>query len=332
MMERDLRWVRLGNRLTESGQQLEVNVSYQLFGRSPGVAPVVVVTHGLTGNSSAAGPGGWWSRLIGPGKAIDTRQFAVLAFDLPGNGYGGDAKSFFPDHRQVNARDVARWLGCALERLGIERVFAGIGPSLGGGILWEMALVRPGLFGTIIPVAADWKSSDWIIAHNHVQEQLLEQGEGGMRLARQMAMLFYRSPESFRRKFGREQKAEGRFAVETWLEHHGDRLADRFAPEAYRAMNHLLSTIDIGRGRGGFAQAIRNLHARVVQVAVNNDLFFVASENRRTHQFLCQQGRASEYHEIQSVHGHDGFLIETDQLTNILRTVFVPKNRYLAST
>lgn len=332
MAQTDLKYVPLGIVQSETGLMLKLTLSYQHFGQSIQTAPVVVVTHGLTGNSSVTGPGGWWSSLIGPGKVIDTNRFAVLAFDLPGNGYGNQPGALIQNYEQVNARDVARWLGHGLDQLKVEQVHTALGVSLGGGILWELALLKPDLIQTLVPVAADWKSTDWVIAHNHVQKALLQSNDQPLETARMMAMLFYRSPESFRRKFDRGiADSSGQFAVEQWLNFHGERLKARFAKQAYLSMNQLLSTIDVSRGRGTFAQSISVLRSKVTQIAVDTDLFFVAQENKRTHHELQLLGKRSSYGEIASVHGHDAFLIESGQLQSILKDIFAFEHHYNAS-
>ena len=113
-----------------------------------------------------------------------------------------------------------------------------------GGIAWEMAALYPNLTDNLIPVAADWKASDWIIANTFLQKRLLENSSEPLRDARIHAMLTYRTPASFSERFGRTINKEKKlFNVESWLVHHGYKLEDRFLLQAYKAMNHLLATL-----------------------------------------------------------------------------------------
>jgi len=333
-LENSLQYLQLENFSTENGFFYpRFELSYQVFGLEPGTAPTVLVNHALTGNSCVAGPGGWWQGVIGPGKAIDTARYSVVAFNVPGNGFDGKSENLIANHEDFTARDVARLFALGIRQLGIERLFAVIGGSLGGGIAWEMAFEYPHLMERLIPVAADWKASDWIIAHNKAQQQILAHSSQPVHDARMMAMLFYRTAESFKRKFNRARlgpadcHAQSRFKTESWLTHHGLALQERFPLTAYQLMNHLLSTIDVTRGRAPFKELVGQLQASVVQVAIDSDFFFVPQEIKETRDLLTHAGVENQYHEIHSVHGHDAFLIEQSQLDAILRPVFARRQR-----
>ena len=126
-----------------------------------------------------------------------------------------------------------------------KKLFALIGGSIGGGIAWEMAALYPSLTKNLIPIAADWKASDWIIANTFLQKRLLENSNDPLRDARIHAMLTYRTPASFSERFGRTKNLEkNMYNVESWLIHHGDKLFKRFLLQAYKTMNHLLASID----------------------------------------------------------------------------------------
>jgi len=306
-------------------------LSYQQFGQDPEKAPVVVVNHALTGNSNVAGETGWWRDLIGLGKLIDTNKFAVVAFNIPGNGYDGIEENHIDNYEDFTARDIARLFGEGLQQIGIHRLYAVIGGSLGGGIAWEMAVLYPDMIENLVPVASDWKASDWILAHNKTQQQILSNSSKPVHDARMMAMLFYRTAESFKMKFNRTRNEEqGNFNTESWLLHHGQKLENRFSLTTYKMMNHLLSSVDITRGRGAFNEVASQIKARIFQVGVDSDFFFVPKENLETRKLLTEAGVENDYGEIKSIHGHDAFLIEFDQLTEILEPVFKqPKTRSL---
>ncbi|MCB0705767.1 MAG: alpha/beta fold hydrolase [Saprospiraceae bacterium] len=323
-----LSFLNIRNFITEQGQAVnQQELSYQVFGQALGSAPTVLVIHALTGNSTVAGETGWWNYLIGDGLAIDTRYYSVLAFDIPGNGYSGRPESILEVYDMYSARDIARLFGLALGQLGIQKLHAILGGSLGGGIAWELAVLYPNLADHLFPVAADWKATDWIIAHNRVQKEILEHGARPLETARMMAMLFYRSSPSFTAKFKRQRhELPHAFEVESWLLHHGDKLKNRFQIQAYKTMNHLLTTVDITRGRGSLPEAVQYVKAQVHQIGIDSDLFFDPTENKNTAALLQEHGFPITYNEISSIHGHDAFLIEFDQMTPLFQNWFpIPK-------
>ena len=323
-MKKELKYIGLNNFTTESGYFYpNFELSYQLFGQKLFTAPIVLVNHALTGNSNVAGEFGWWSSLIGLGKLIDTNKFTVIAFNIPGNGYDEKPVNFIENYEDFTARDVANLFGLGLEQLKINRLFVAIGGSLGGGIAWEMAVLFPDLIQNLVPVASDWKASDWILAHNKTQQQILANSSKPVHDARMMAMLFYRTADSFKEKFNRTKNEEqGNFNTESWLLHHGQKLENRFTLKTYKMMNHLLSSIDISRNRGTFNGVASQIKANIFQVGVDSDFFFVPKENLETQKLLIKAGVPNNYGEIKSIHGHDAFLIEFEQLTNILQPVF----------
>lgn len=329
---KDLNFITLKNVSTESGYFYpEFSLSYQLFGKTLGSAPVVMVNHALTGNSNVAGDTGWWNSLIGLGKVIDTNTYTVIAFNIPGNGFDGIEENRISNYEDFTARDMARFFGMGLEELGIDSVFAAIGGSLGGGIAWEFAVLFPDRLKHLIPVASDWKASDWILAHNKTQQQILSNSSKPVHDARMMAMLFYRTADSFKEKFNRTRNETlGGFNTESWLLHHGQKLENRFSLTTYKMMNHLLSSVDITRDRGSFNEVVSQIKAEVHQIGVDSDFFFVPKENKETQKLLTEAGVKNDYQEIESIHGHDAFLIEFEQLNKFLRPIFTqPKSKSL---
>lgn len=323
-MKKNLKNVILQNFTTESGYFYpEFELSYQLFGLELHTAPIVLVNHALTGNSNVAGESGWWNALIGIGKLIDTAKYTVIAFNIPGNGFDEKSTNFIENYEDFTARDIGRLFGLGLQYLQVEKLFAVIGGSLGGGIAWEMAVLYPDLIENLIPVASDWKASDWILAHNKTQLQILSNSSKPVHDARMMAMLFYRTAESFKQKFNRtKNKEHGNFNTESWLLYHGEKLENRFTLQTYKMMNHLLSSIDITRNRGSFNDVASQIKANIFQVGVDSDFFFVPKENKETQKSLDEAGVQNTYKEIKSIHGHDAFLIEYEQLSSILQHVF----------
>ena len=300
-----------------------LELSYQIFGQKKGEAPVVLVHHALTGNSDVASEDkGWWKTLIGKGKTINTDIYTVLAIDVLGNGYNFDKPEEMKP-KDFTIFDIAQLFYKVIDTIGVKQIYACIGGSIGGGIGWEMIIQRPTFIQKLIPIATDWKASDWIIGHNHIQNQILQLDTSGLETARMMAMLFYRTPESFTEKFNRSFiDEEKEFKVNDWLNFHGKRLNKRYKKSSYIMMNHLLSTLDVTYNRSKFKDVIKPVTTEIIQVGINSDLYFSASENIKTKALLDQVGIKNTYLEIDSVHGHDAFLIEYDQLNHLLTPVF----------
>lgn len=317
---RMLHHLKLKNYTTLGNVTQDIELSYQLFGQELHSAPIVLVNHALTGNSNVTGDGGWWSALIGEGKCIDTRKYTILSFNIPGNGYD---KFIIENYKDFVAGDIARIFLWGLEQLQIKKLYAIIGGSLGGGIAWEMAALDPKITEHLIPVASDWKSTDWLIANCQIQEQFLVNSKKPVHDARMHAMLCYRTPESFKERFKRSTNEELQvFNVESWLMHHGEKLQERFQLSAYKLMNQLLKTIDIMRdGDKNFIE-LQNSDMNIHIVGVDSDLFFTAKENKETFKQLAQAQSNVTYGEVHSLHGHDAFLIEFDQMEQLLLPIF----------
>ena len=311
----------LQNFTTESGASYNsLPLSFALFGLPLHSAPIVLVNHALTGNAQVTGENGWWNDLIGEGKTIDTTKYSVLAFNVPGN--GSDSFSI-ENYRDFTARDIARIFLKGIEVLKIEQLYAIIGGSVGGGIAWEMLALFPNITKHLIPIATDWKSTDWMIANCFLQEQILNNSSKPIEDARIHAMLCYRSPESFKEKFQRTINQDLLiFNIESWLAHHGDKLQKRYQLTSYKLMNQLLKTIDITRNGEDFQTLMSKTNADIHIIAIDSDLFFTPKENQETFQELKKFKENVFYSEINSVHGHDAFLIEYKQLDNLLAAIF----------
>ena len=301
----------------------QLRVFYQLFGKPLGTAPIVVVNHALTGNSQLTGKNGWWKDIIGENKVVNLSKYTVLAFNIPGNGFAGDESDLVENQECWTAVDVARIFNFGIEYLNISSVFALIGCSVGGGIAWEMAALQPKWFQNVIIVASDWKATDWIIGNCLLQELILKNSNNPLHDARLHAMLYYRTPTSLKMKFERSTNASAQlYNVETWLLHHGEKLQKRFSLSSYKLVNQLIKTVDISKGKGSFALAVADLSVKITIISVDSDLYYVPQENRDTVQELKEMGKEVSYSEIKSVHGHDAFLIEHEQLTTFLEPIF----------
>ena len=320
-----LKYITLQNFSSEKGIATNaIQLSYQLFGKKLHTAPVILINHALTGNSDVAGENGWWKEVIGENKVIDTQKYTILAFNIPGNGFDGFV---IENYKDFVARDIAQLFLLGLQKLKIKELFSIVGGSLGGGIAWEMAVLNPIITKHLIAVATDWKSTDWLIGNCQIQEQFLSNSSNPVHDARMHAMLCYRTPESFKKRFQRS-KNEGTeiFNVESWLLHHGNKLQERFQLSAYKLMNQLLKTIDVTKGRN--EHILDTIKANIHIIGVDSDLFFTAEENKETHKQLALTNPNVTYNEINSVHGHDAFLIEYEQLEKIIAPIFNTSSKY----
>ena len=321
---KNLEKIELFNFDLEGGKQRPcIRLFFQVFGQPIGTAPVVVVNHALTGNSTITGEKGWWNDLIGNHKIIDTHYFTVLAFNIPGNGYDNDLGNLISTDHDFTIRDIAKFFWEGIRLLKIEEVFTIIGGSLGGAIAWEMAVLQPKKVKNLIPIATDWKATDWVIANVLIQDQILNNSDDPIADARIHAMLLYRTPQSINQRFQRNKfKNLAIFQIENWLVNHGIKLKNRFHLSAYKLMNHLLKTNDLTRDRGEFLDVAKTIQAAIHVIAIDSDYFFIPDENRKTHQQLQTIKENVFYYEINSIHGHDAFLIEFNQLANILAPIF----------
>lgn len=308
-------------KLHNNSKVSKVNLSYQIFGKPIGTAPLVIVNHALTGNSQVTDNDGWWQSLIGSNKIINTNKYAVLAFNIPGNGFR-DEDNLIDNYNDFTTFDIANLFWKGLGSLNVQEVFAVIGGSLGGAIAWEMAAIRPNGIQNLIPIATSWKSSDWLIGNVLIQELILNNSSNPIYDARVHAMLLYRTPESLSAKFMNQlQNENGLFQVESWLLHHGEKLKNRFQLSAYKLMNHLLKTTDIFKNRNR-KDVIKTIASNIHLISVDTDYFFSASEIRMCYEEVKEHKKNVFYHEIKSIHGHDAFLIEFEQLNNILKPIF----------
>ena len=319
---KQLEYITIKNFKTKTGFETPIHLSYEIFGKPLHTAPIVLVIHALTGNSNICGNEGWWKDLIGKDKCIDTEHYTVLAFNIPGNGYEDDASRLIENYKAFSAIDIAEIFAFGMDYLNIKSLFAAIGGSVGGGIAWELAALRPNLIEHLIPVATDWKSTDWVIANCHIQDAILNHSQKPLYDARLHAMTLYRTPESFKQKFQRTERETGLFNVESWLSHHGQVLEHRFQLAAYKFMNQILRTIDITRNRGSFLEVASNISSHIHFVTINSDVFFKPEENWNAYVELKSEKDNVSISEIKSVHGHDAFLIEFNQLSAFLKPIF----------
>ena len=325
--------VALGPFELDDGTTLpELIVAYRHDGPPPDAAPQVLVVHALTGSADAAGD--WWEPLIGPGRTLDTNEVGVLAANLLGGRYGTTGptsvdpttgRPYGESFPAVSTRDLARAQWRLLDTLGVERLDLVVGGSLGGMVALEVALVRPGSVRTVMPIAAPAATGPMALAWNHIQFELISRlGLDGLALARELAMTTYRSEADFDERFGRSVEPDGRPSIVSYLDYQGRKLIDRFDPATYRTLAGAMDRHDIGVAWGGRTGAFGRLAAggtRLVGVGIQDDILYGPRQVRELVDGARAAGAEAQYREIHSTKGHDAFLVEWDQLTDLLREV-----------
>jgi homoserine O-acetyltransferase/O-succinyltransferase len=269
---------------------------------------LVVLFHSLTGTPD---PRDWWPEIVGPGRVIDTERYAVLGTNLLGSCYGTTRP---PAGAAVTPRDMARLVRRLVQELGVRSVALAAGGSLGGMVALEWAATYPALTRAAVVFAAPAQHTAHAIGHNHVQRRALELGGApGLELARMAAMLTYRTPLEFEHRFGRSAAEGGAFAMQSYLEHHGAKLRARFDAASYLTLLGAMDAHDVGRGRGGVARALRAFPGALTGVGIPGDGLYAPDDVRR-----WTDAAGARYRQIESVRGHDAFLLEAEQVAHIL--------------
>ncbi len=316
-----------------SGERLaSLRVAYRHDGPGPAEAPQVLVVHALTGSADAAGD--WWSPLIGPGRALDTSRIGVISANLLGGRYGttgptsidpatGDPYgASFP---AISTRDQARAQWALLDHLGIERLALTVGGSLGGMVALEVALERPWAVASVFPIAAPAATGPLAIAWNSIQIALLDRlGDEGLDLARRLAMTTYRSEDDFEQRFGRSAEPDGTPSIVSYLRYQGQKLVARFDVDTYRVLVGAMDRHDVGAGRGGTEVAFARLAdhgVRLTGLGISGDILYGPDQVLRVVEAAARAGAHARYLELGSTKGHDAFLVEWEDLTEILQDV-----------
>ncbi len=341
--------------LLDCGETLApVSVAYETYGALNAEADnAVLVCHALTGSAHAAGLSdedprspGWWDPMIGPGRALDTSRFFIISSNFLGSCYGTTGPSS-PDPATgrpygtrfpaVRVRDMVRVQEKLLASLGVRRLRTVIGGSLGGMQVLEWPLLYPDMVASIIPIATAAQHSPWCIGLNDLARQAITldpawrngdyyghgQPEGGLSLARQIAMVSYRSSGSFLERFGREQvPPEGDhssertvYQVESYLHYQGKKLVDRFDANTYLVISRAMDDHDVARDRSSLEEVLGMIRIPALCIGIDSDILYPAEEQRRIAALLPR----AQYRELHSPHGHDAFLMAYGQLGDHVR-------------
>lgn len=344
--------------LLESGVSLpRIDIAYETFGTlNDEGTNAILVCHALTGNAhagrkDAAGAGaGWWDGIIGKGKGLDTDRYFVICSNILGSCYGttgptsldpGTGRQYRTTFPQVTVRDMVRVQKRLLDTIGVRRIETVIGGSLGGMQVLEWGILYPDFVRTIIPVATSAMHSAWCIGISEAQRLAImgdpaweggnytKQPAQGLALARMIAMISYRSRLSFEGKFGRTTVTGANqerfpsvfdqlpysFQIESYLRYQGQKLVDRFDANTYLLLTRAMDLHDVSAGRGSVNDALGEIKAKALCVGISSDVLYPVVEQQQIAGAL-PHGR---YAEIESIHGHDAFLIEFEVLNCLIR-------------
>lgn len=295
---------------------------------------VIWICHALTANSD---PSDWWSTLVGPGMLIDTEKYFVVCVNMLGSCYGTSGPSsvnpetgspYYFDFPKVTVRDIVRCMDIVRESLGIEKIDLLIGSSIGGFQALEMTITYPERISRAIFMATASRVSPWLTGFEESQRMALEAdpsfrrcgsldgGKEALKCARSIAMLSYRCDTGYNCRQSEpddDTVFAGRSA--SYQRHQGKKLADRFNAYSYWYLSYSVDSENVGRGRGGEAKALGTIHCPVTVVSIDTDLIFPPKDM----EVMAGNIPGAEYHEIKSLFGHDGFLLETGQITAIIK-------------
>jgi homoserine O-acetyltransferase len=337
----------------EGGGRLpEVTVAYETWGKlNPSRSNAVLVLHALTGDTHATGPPGaghpspgWWEGLIGPGEAIDTDRYHVVCPNVLGGcqgttgpgSPGSDGHPLGSHFPVITIRDQVAVEVELAARLGIEQWACVIGGSMGGMRALEWCVSQPERVARAVILAVGAAATADQIALCALQIRAIRSDPAfqggdyygttrrpldGLSVARGLGQFTYRTGQEFEQRFGRKAQGEedpfkgGRYAVESYLQHQGERLAGRFDPNSYVTLSEAMNHHDIGRGRGGSAQVLQGVTASVTVAGIVSDRLYPLALQEELIRHL--PGHPSLL-VIESDLGHDAFLLEIDQVGRIL--------------
>ncbi|MFC5383887.1 homoserine O-acetyltransferase MetX [Arcanobacterium hippocoleae] len=349
------RFADIGVLELELGAKLPVRIAYETWGEYNG-HNAVLLCHPLTGDSHACGIGGWWSDIVGPGKAIDTEKFYVVAPNVLGGCQGttgpaslaADARPYGSRFPEITVRDQVRAEAALADFLGIQAWRFIAGASAGGQRVMEWAASFPQRTQSFAVLVSNAEATAEQIAFCRQQHAAIlldpafrggdyydaEVGNGphrGLCLARAIAHTTYRCHTELDSRFGNSPQAgevtlaagntiagfrrAGRFAAESYLDYHGNKLAARFDANSYLVLNRAMSTHSIGRGRGGTAAVLASLTMPALVVNVDSDRLFYPDDVAA---LAAALPGANGVATVTSKFGHDGFLIESAQVAKII--------------
>lgn len=297
---------------------------------------VIWICHALTANSD---PEDWWDGLVGKGKLIDTDKFFVICVNMLGSCYGTSGPSsinpetgreFFFDFPKVSVRDIVRSQNIVRESLGIKQIDILIGASIGGFQALEWSIMYPDVMKRAVYIATLSRVTPWLTAFEESQRMALEAdrefrecssiegAKAGLQCARSIAMLSYRCEDGYDSRQW-EESDDTLFAdrAASYQRYQGLKLTNRFDAWSYWYLSYSVDSENVGRGRGGVWKALGQIRAITTVISIDTDLIFPPREIKK----MADAIPGCKYHEIRSLFGHDGFLLENKQIGDILEPI-----------
>ena len=320
----------------ESGTYLpEVEIGYTTFGKlNQDASNVIWICHALTANSD---PTEWWPGLVGEGKLYDPDRHFIVCANMMGGCYGSTnptsidprtGKHYGRDFPLLTVRDMVKALQLLRIELGIHRIRLITGGSMGGQQSLEWAIMEPNVIEHLAVIGTNARHSPWGVAFNEAQRMALsadpsfhsdvfdaEAGKKGLEAARAVAMLSYRNYEAYHRTQMEKDEKLDDFRASSYQRYQGSKLSNRFHAWAYWVLTKAMDSHDVGRARGGYARALAGIRARSLIFGIETDFLFPIREQRLLQE--CIPNATLEV--IDSPFGHDGFLIEFDQIEETVR-------------
>ncbi len=289
--------------------------------------------------------------MVGSGKYFDPEGYFVVCANVLGSCYGSTGplsvnpatgQPYYHDFPNLTVRDIVGALDLLRQELGIERIHTCIGGSVGGEQAVEWAILHPPLIQNLVLIATSAVASPWCIAFNEAQRMAIEAdptwtdrradaGVAGMRAARAMAMISYRNYDTygFTQALDNNEQLND-YKAAGYQRYQGEKLADRFNAFTYYLLTKVMDSHNVGRNRGSIPNALGQIRSRTLVVGIRSDLLFPPAEQ----QFLARHIPNAVYEEIDSLYGHDGFLIEFRPLTGLIRrwmtAVAQPEGRFVS--
>ena len=314
------------------GSLAPVRVAYTTYGTlNEARDNAVVVCHALTGSAVVGGASGWWSELIGEGQILDTNKDFVICANVLGGCYGttgptspdpSSSRDYGPGFPEITVGDMVRVQAALLEVLGVRHVRVVVGGSMGGMQVLEWLHSYPNLVGAGVVIGAPARHSAWALALYHLSRQAIQNDPDfrsgryaaqpkGLALAREIATISYRSPASFEiTQARRPSKLDPKkFAMQTYLEHQGEKLLERFDANSYLSISRALDRFDLTDAQ------LAEITQPVLCVGISSDCLYLPHEVKH----IGDTVQNGEYVHLESVHGHDAFLIEMDKLEPSVR-------------
>jgi len=313
----------------ESGDTIEnLKIVYHTFGeRNESDTNIIWVFHALTANSDVSD---WWPGMFGAGSVLDPNKYFIICVNVIGSPYGTTRPDniTFPFY---TVRDIVKSQILLANSLDIKTIHLLIGGSFGGGQALEFAIAFEGRINHLVTIASGPKESAWGKAIHETQRMTLHAdqtfgkengGEKGLRAARAIGMLSYRTARAFIEKQRDEENQIDNFKAASYMQYQGEKFVKRFDAISYYYLTKCLDGHDVGRDRGGANEALARIKIPTLVIAISSDLLVLPSIQR----VMAHQIPEAKFVEIPSEYGHDGFLIETKKLNELIGSFMENEN------